>query len=146
MVKDLWGFKDTKELEKSAIEMPDSILKEQISLLASKTNYILYGKPTFIKVRSDDISFKVATVFDVVVPALDNYSKTLLIMYSDPETEYPVAISVGKSYDEDCEYFKPKYSCDDKEEFEAAIKEILSSEEVLYIIQILYSKASMLSN
>ena len=83
MSKDLWGFKDPKELEKSTQDMPDSILKEQISLLASKTNYILYGKPTFIKVRSEGIDFKVATVFNVVVPALDNYSKTLLIMYSN---------------------------------------------------------------
>lgn len=138
---DLWGFKDPKELEKNTKDMPDSILKEQISLLASKTNYILYGKPTFIKVRSEDIDFKIATVFDVVVPALDNYSKTLLIMYSNPEYEFPVAISVGSSYEEDCELFIPKYTCQDKEEFGASIKEILSSKEVLSIIQILYSKA-----
>ncbi|MTI86126.1 MAG: hypothetical protein FH756_20090 [Firmicutes bacterium] len=146
MIKDLWGFKDPKELEKSTKDMPDSILKEQISLLAEKTNNILYGKPTFIKVRSEEINFKVATVFNVVVPALDNYSKTLLIMYSNPESEFPVAISVGSSYEEDCEWFDPKYSCNNKEEFETSIKEILSSDEVLRIIQILYSKASMLSS
>lgn len=146
MSKDLWGFKDPKELEKNTKDMPDSILKEQISLLADKTNYILYGKATFIKVHSVEINFKVATVFDVVVPALDNYSKTILIMYSNPESEYPVAISVGSSYEEDCEWFNPKYSCDNNEKFETSIKEILSSEEVLHIIQILYSKACMLSN
>ncbi len=146
MRKDLWGFKDPKELEKSTQDMPDSILKEQIALLAEKTNYVLHGKPTFIKVRSAEIHFKVATVFDVVVPALDSYSKTLLIMYSNPESEFPVAISVGSSYEEDCEWFSPKYSCNNKEEFETSIREILSSDEVLHIIQILYSKASMLSN
>lgn len=146
MSKDLWGFKDPKELEKITKDMPDSILKEQISLLAEKTNYVLYGKPTFIKVRSEEIDFKVATVFDVVVPALDNYSKTLLIMYSNPESLFPVAISVGSSYEEDCELFEPKYLCDDKEKFESSIKEILSSKEVLHIVKILYSKASILSS
>ncbi len=146
MSNDLWGFKDPKELEKSTHDMPDSILKEQISLLAEKTDYILHGRPTFIKVRSTEIDFKVATVFDVVVPALDNYSKTLLIMYSNPESEYPVAISVGSSYEDDCDWFVPKYTCDNKEAFEAAIKEILSSDEVLQTIKILYSKASVLSD
>lgn len=146
MSKDLWGFKDPKELEKNTKDMPDSILKDQISLLAEKTNYVLYGKPTFIKVRSEEIDFKIATIFDVVVPALDNYSKTLLIMYSNPESVFPIAITVGSSYEEDCELFQPKYSCDDRDTFETSIKEILSSGEVLRIIQILYSKASMLSN
>lgn len=146
MNKDLWGFKDPKELEKSTKDMPDSILKDQISLLAEKTDYVLYGKPTFIKVRSAEINFKIATIFDVVVPALDNYSKTLLIMYSNPESEFPIAITVGNSYEEDCECFEAKYLCDDKDTFETSIKEILSSYEVLRIIQILYSKASLLSN
>ena len=146
MARDLWGFKDAKELEKNTKDMPDTILKEQIALLGEKTNFVVYGKPSFIKVKVDEIGYKVATIFNVVVPPLDNYEKTILIMYSNPETEYPVGITLESSFEEDCEMFVPKYTCNDKESFENAIKEILSSNKVLRIIQMLYSKASMLSN
>lgn len=146
MAQDLWGFKDIKELERNTKDMPDTILKEQITFLGEKTNFTVYGKPVFIKVKTDEIEYKVATIFNVVVPALDNYEKTILIMYSNPETEYPVAITLESSFEEDCEIFIPKYTCNDKESFEKAIREILSSDEVLRVIQILYSKASMLSN
>lgn len=146
MKEDLWGFKDSNELEISTQEMPDAILKEQIALLGEKTKYVLYGKTRTIKVRSEDIEFKLATIFDLVVPALDNYSKTILIMYSNPEAEFPVAISVGNSYEEDRESFTPQYTCENKDEFVASVKDILSSEEVLYTIRILFSKAFMLSD
>ena len=39
MARDLWGFHNVKDLEKSTKDMPDSILKEQIVLLGEKTNY-----------------------------------------------------------------------------------------------------------
>ncbi len=143
-MSDLWGFKNIKELEKSTQDMPDSILKEQISLLSDKTDFVLYGKPVFMKVKHADIDYSMATLFNVVVPKLDNYQKTIMIMYSNPESEYPVAISVGKSFEEDCEYFQPEYLCDNKEKFESTIQEILSSEDILHTIGVLYAKASML--
>ncbi len=146
MERDLWGFKDVKDLEKSTKDLPDTILKEQIALLGEKTNFAVYGKPVFIKVNSPEIEYKVATMFNIVVPALDSYEKTLLIMYSNPETEYPVAITLESSFEEDCEIFMPKYTCNNTEEFETAVTEILSSEEVIKVIQMLYSKAAMLSN
>lgn len=146
MSLDLWGFKDVKDLEKNTRDMPDSILKEQINLLGEKTSFTIYGKPVFMKVKTDEIEFKVATIFNVIVPALDNYEKSILIMYSDPENEYPVAITVGSSYEEDCENFIPRYNCQDKDSFVKSIKEVLSSDQVMKIIQMLYSKASMLSN
>ena len=55
MTRDLWGFKDAKDLEKSTKDMPDTILKEQIALLGEKTNFTVYGKPVFIKVNSNRI-------------------------------------------------------------------------------------------
>lgn len=146
MERDLWGFKDVRELEKSTKDLPDMILKEQIALLGKKTNFTIYGKPIFVKVKSQAIKYQVATIFNVVVQALDNYEKTLLIMYSNPETEYPVAITLESSYEEDCERFTPQYTCNDKESFESTIKEILSSEHVLKTIQMLYSKAAMLAS
>lgn len=145
MSRDYWGFKDVNELDRNVKDMPDIILKEQVGLLSEKTGYELFGKATFIKVKSEDIDFKLATIFDVVVPSLDNYSKTILIMYSNPETDYPVAISVGNSYEEDYECFSPKHRCNDGDEFEQAIKEILTSEPVMNTVRILYSKAVILS-
>ncbi len=146
MARDLWGFHNVKDLEKSTKDMPDSILKEQIVLLGEKTNYTVYGKSVVIKVTSQEIEYEVATIFNVVVHALDNYEKTILIMYSNPETEYPVAITLDSSFEEDCETFAPKYVCNDKDSFESAMKEILSSERVMRVIQTLYSKAAMLEN
>ncbi len=143
-MKDLWGFKDVKELEKNTQDMPDAILKKQIWLLGDKTGFVLYGSPVLIKLKNAEINYSMATLFNIVVPKLDNYQKTIMIMYSNPESEYPVAISVGKSLEEDCEFFQPDYSCDNKESFENAINEILSSEDILHIIKVLYAKASML--
>ena len=143
-MRDLWGFKDVKELEKNIKDMPDTIFKEQISLLGDKTEFVLYGSPVPIRVNNVEIDYSMATLFNIVVPKLDNYKKTIMIMYSNPEKEYPVAISVGRSFEEDCEFFQPDYLCHNKEEFENSIKEILSSEEILHIIGVLYAKASML--
>ena len=125
--------------------MPDAIFKGQIALLGNKTDFVLYGSPVLIKVKNTGINYSMATLFNIVVPNLDNYQKTIMIMYSNPESEYPVAISVGKSLEEDCEFFQPDYLCDSKESFENAINKILSSEDILHIIKVLYAKASMIS-
>lgn len=143
-MSDLWGFRDIRELEKNTKDMPETILKEQISLLGDKTRFALYGKSVFINIKRADIEYSMALLFNVVVPQLDNYEKTLLIMYSNPENEYPVAITVGKSFEDDLECFFPKYVCTDKESFESTLKKILSSEEVLHTIEVLYAKAAML--
>lgn len=146
MSNDLWSFQSVKELKNRTKDLPDTILKEQINLLGEKTEYVLYGKAIFMKVNTEEIDYSVATMFNVVVPALDDYEKTILIMYSDPETEYPVAITFGNSFEDDCDLFCPQYTCNNKNEFEEAIKEILASEKILNTIQMLFSKASMLAN
>lgn len=145
MGKDLWSFKSAKDLERQTKDLPDTILKEQIMLLGEKTDYTLYGKPIFLKVNKEETNYSIATMFNVVVPALDNYEKTILTMYSNPETEYPVAITLGKSFEDDCSFFNPDYVCNDKNEFENTIKEILASDEILNVIQMLFSKAAMIS-
>lgn len=145
MGKDLWSFKSAKDLERQTEDLPDTILKEQIMLLGEKTDYTLYGKPIFLKVNKEETNYSIATMFNVVVPALDNYEKTILTMYSNPETEYPVAITLGKSFEDDCSFFNPDYVCNDKNEFENTIKEILASDEILNVIQMLFSKAAMIS-
>ena len=101
MAIDLWGFKNVKDLEKNTSDFPETILKEQISALGDKTGFVLYGKPIYMKVTNHEVEYGAATIFNVIVPALDDYSKTVLIMYSNFEQNYPVAISVGKSFSED---------------------------------------------
>ena len=146
-MRDFWAFKDEKDLKRNVADFPDSILKEQCALLTQKTNYVLYGKMTNYKINDDDkddIGVELASQFDICVPKLDNYSTTLLIMYSHPESEYPISITVGNGYIEDLEEFNPKYSCKTQEEFENAIKKILSSQEVTNKVMILYSKATII--
>lgn len=144
MAIDLWGFKDTRELEKNTSDYPETILKEQISALGEKTGFVLYGKPVYMRIKETEVEYGAATIFNVVVPALDDYNKTLLIMYSNFEGNYPVAISVGKSFAEDMEDFSPQYECKDLDSFKEALKKILSSNEVMEMIKTLYSKANML--
>lgn len=79
-------------------------------------------------------------MFEVVVPNLDNYRYTLLILYSRPESDYPVAISVGNSPVKDAENFNPSYECGNKKEFIDALTKILSSDEINKNIEVLYSK------
>lgn len=144
---DFWGFKDSRDLRKKVADMPDIILKQQVTLLSDKTESEIYGKITNFKINDedkDDIGFELASVFDIVVPRLDNYSTTVLIMYSHPEEAYPISITVGNSYIDDLEVFEPKYDCKSKGEFESVLKDILSSEEVINKIKILFSKATIL--
>lgn len=145
MPRDLWGFKNEKDLEKTVVDLPETILKEQIAKLGDKTNYVLYGKPEFLKIDYEDFEYKMATIFYIVVPALDNYKKILLIMYSNPEEEYPVAITVEQELAREDVFFSPDYTCHNTEEFVTTIQKILSSEETMKIIRMLYSKASMLA-
>ena len=99
-----------------------------------------------MKVTNHEVEYGAATIFNVIVPALDDYSKTVLIMYSNFEQNYPVAISVGKSFSEDMEFYCPQYECKNIDEFKDTLKKILSSDEVMETIKTLYSKANMLGN
>ena len=146
MAIDLWGFKDVKDLEKNTSDFPETILKEQISALGDKTGFVLYGKPLYMKVNTYEIEYKAATIFNVVVPVLDDYSKTIMIMYSNFECNFPVAITVGNDFTDDMECFEPSYECNNIDEFKEALKKILCSDEVMSVIKTLYSKANMLGN
>ncbi len=143
MKLDLWQF-DEKSLKRATEELPNSILREQADILSNKTGGIIYGKVTNMNFhpRDEKIKYNLATVFEIVVPMLDNYAYTLLVIYSRPESDYPVAITVGSNTIDDAEEFNPKYECWDREEFVQALKDILGSDDVNKNISILYSKAS----
>ena len=141
MNKDFWGFKNEEELKRKIVDVHETVLKEQMENLGEKTGYVIYGTSSLIRIKNTAVKYEIATIFELVVPALDNYRKTLLIMYSKTEVSYPVAITVGKSYEEDMEAFNPDYECTNKSEFEDALKEILQSQEIMNLIALLYSKA-----
>ncbi|MBX4259754.1 hypothetical protein KTC96_24830 (plasmid) [Clostridium estertheticum] len=143
-MQDFWGFKDARSLQKDVANMPDTILKEQVALLSDKTGGELYGKVTNCKVTKQDIEYEMASIFDIIVPRLDNYSTTILTMYSHPESEYPIAITVGSKYISDLEDFEPKYECNNKEDFENHIRQILTSKDVLNKVRVLFSKATII--
>ncbi len=92
--------------------------------------------------QDDTVKYNLATIFDIVVPNLDNYRYTLMILYSRPEIDYPVAITVGSNLIDDAEDFKPQCECYNRESFIEELQKILSSEEVNRNIEVLYSKAS----
>ncbi len=56
-----------------------------------------------------------------------------------------ISYYAGKSFEDDCNFFNPDYICNNKNEFESTIKEILASDEILNIIQMLFAKAAMIS-
>lgn len=144
MENDFWGFKDSKDLDKKIEGLPDTILKKQFSILSQKTNYVLYGKSVSVKANDNMTGYQMANVYKVVVPSLDNYEKILLILYSNPEEEYPVAITVNKGMEiKDNIIFEPDYVCENKDQLIEAVKKILSSDEITNVIKILYAKASV---
>jgi len=142
MEPSLWKFNE-RTLKTNTKELPDGILKEQADILSDKTGGVLYGRTTNMKFRPQDpnVKYNLATVFDVVVPSLDNYSYTLLIMYSRPESDYPIALTSDSNIIDDAENFRPQYECEDRVSFIKGLREILSSDEVNRNIEILYSKA-----
>lgn len=64
---DLWG-----EIAPSAVRTPVSILREQASLLGKKTRHAIEGEVATHTLGSDFVH-----LFNLVVPALDNYSYEL---------------------------------------------------------------------
>lgn len=141
MDKDLWSFKNVDDLEKNIENYPDTILREQIDLLSNKTGFIIYGKPVFMKVENEEIKYDSAILFDILIPDLDNYRKTILIMYFNMEKSYPVAVTVGTSYSEDMESFNPKFESESVDDFTEKLRGVLNSSDVMGIVSTLYSKA-----
>jgi hypothetical protein len=78
---DLWG-----DIAPSAVRTPASILREQGSLLGAKTNHLIEGQvETQISGRTFYHSF------NLVVPALENYSYELFKIYHGVNI-YPVQV------------------------------------------------------
>ena len=70
-------------------------------------------------------------------PVLDNYTYVLFTVYSNPECNYPVLISVNDNGSNDDD----KYECRNEPEFIKALTAILGSDKTTETISVLYSKS-----
>jgi len=132
----LWNLKD---INKKVASSPNLILEEQAKYFEKAVKDVLYAKIINTKLKNNDgiQEYKLATSFNIVSPTLDNYTYTLFTVYSNPESNYPLSISVNNNE----EYIDFDYTCNDENEFIKDLAEILSSTKITEIIEVLYSKS-----
>lgn len=65
--KDFWGFKDERDLVRQTVDIPETVLKEQMELLSEKTGYMIYAIPSVLVIRNTDIDYKMATKVELMV-------------------------------------------------------------------------------
>jgi hypothetical protein len=148
--RDLWPV----ILPTSEIPAPLSILREQASLLESKTNGLvkaevrssgvkLFAKERFVEgeqVEDEDEQVerigpqgpRVRHSFYLVAPALENYRYLLFEVTSYIEDFYPLTIN-----------FSPvgKLKVESEDEFKEALKKIFASEKTLKVIRSLIAQS-----
>lgn len=132
-MNNLWNLKGIKSNIKNS---PNLILEEQAKFFEKGVDDILYAKINNAKLNENEaLKYKLATNFSIVSPVLDNYTYVLLTVYSNPESNYPVLISVN------CDEGNNEYQCNNEEEFIYALSKILGSEKTTETISVLYSKS-----
>ncbi|MET3698386.1 hypothetical protein SAMN05877753_10926 [Bacillus oleivorans] len=138
-MRDLWGF---SKLNKSDLKsMPQGILKEQGDLFEKKTDgkLLLKTSTRSLTIKADE-RYGLATNFEIVAPYLDGYSYTLFTMYSMPETDYPVAITLNSTKVDDV-FIDFDFECNNEAEFLNVLGTILGSEDTTKVVKNLYSKS-----
>ena len=139
-MNDLWP----KEFEPSEIETPITILKEQASFLANKTNNMLKAEVVqtglLEEIFGKSEPKKFYYVFYIVAPALDNYRYALLnITY--PLDSYPVYIFPSIDISKEFPPAKTgQIEAISEEEFKKYLKLIFNSEETKRIIGAILSQ------
>lgn len=105
----LWNLKD---INKKVDSSPNLILEEQAKYFEKAVKDVLYAKIINTKLKNNDgiQEYKLATSFNIVSPTLDNYTYTLFTVYSNPESNYPLSISVNNNE----EYTDFDYTCNVK--------------------------------
>lgn len=134
-MNNLWNLKD---IDKKVANSPNLILEEQAKYFEKSLKDVLYARITNTKLKELYlVRYSLATNFSIVSPTLDNYTYTLFTVYSNPESNYPVAISVNDNKDN----IDVDYTCCNETEFIDKLSGILSSEKITEIITVLYSKS-----
>jgi hypothetical protein len=122
--KNLWG-----ELPKiETIRTPYTILKEQASILSEITSGLLIGEVRRVFGKDHEFMFNIR----IKAPALENYTYSV-VQVQHPVKLYPVIVKslVVEDF---------KRECSSEEEFENALGEILSSQEVKRVISALLAQ------
>ena len=131
-MNNLWNLKNIKSDIKNS---PNVILEEQAKYFEKTVDNVLYASiknTSLTELKS--LTYKLATNFSIVSPTLDNYSYVLFTVYSNPEKNYPVMITINN--DSEVEYL-----CQNEAEFIKSLEKILGSEETTETISILYAKS-----
>ena len=124
--ENLWGDLPLAE----NVETPLSLLRSQAVFLGKMTFGFLEGRI----ITTQDTGDRIHHEFRIVVPALGNYSATLLSVRHPPEL-YPLEMSPGAGIGLAALYIA------DKEVFKSKLKEILQSDRTRRIVQSLVTQA-----
>ena len=116
---DLWG-----EIQTEEIRTPVAILREQAALLGPKTQNVVEAKVQTDPTPGGEFRHR----FNLVVPALDNYTYQLFSVHH-PMGLYPLTANTGRGLQ-------------DEETFKTWLRETLSSPETKRIIANLIAQAS----
>jgi hypothetical protein len=111
------------------VRTPHAILAEQAGLLSQNTNGLLVGRVT----RSQEHGNFISNLF-IVAPSLNNYAYRVLRLYH-PVALYPVTVSP--------EFSSPNVEAADEKELLAALKEILSSDEIRRVLNGLMAQVAV---
>jgi hypothetical protein len=113
---------------------PLSILREQAGLLTQRTGGVLRGA-----VETWSEGERVAHTFNIVVPALGGYKRTLFTVYHNP-LGYPISVETDP---------KPVFGIPtepqtiaDENQFRNWLRSMLRSSDVKRIVESLYAQAS----
>lgn len=123
-IPNLWGHLPVEE----KIRTPYVILKEQASLLTEMTNGLLLGNVD----REDPEDGNFVCTLEIVVPSLNNYSISILII-SYPINTYPCKVSSYLTDDKNIE-------CPTEDSLFSVIRALLSSPQVKKIISALLNE------
>ena len=134
----LWNLND---IDKKVSNSPNLILVEQAKYFEKSLKEVLYARISNTTLETSELlDYKLATNFSIVSPTLDNYTYTLFTVYSNPESNYPLGISVNTN-NYNIDILDVDYTCNNETEFIDKLSEILSSEKTTEIITVLYSKS-----
>jgi len=125
--EDLWGELPNAD---STVK-PSTLLREQASLLASKTSNVLEGVVNEFNTGTTSV---LGFSFLIRCPAMDNYTFQVLSLTHDLLNIFPVSVrdKVGAA----------RYEATDENELRRILKEIFTSNEVRRIIAALLREAT----
>jgi hypothetical protein len=130
--EDLWP----KKMHRSTLKAPVAILREQASILGERTRNVVTAE---VRPYRSQQSTKLFFAFNLVAPALNNYSLSLFTISHEPTQIYPVEvksdiITAPGTYES-------KWSAESEGAFKAVLKTIFSDNKTITAIQSLMAQS-----